>query len=79
MITFGGEIIIGMVAVGFGSCLAAIGWLVKRSVVQGSDLAVIKQQVNPEGAPALRDILWDLRMEISRNGIIPNRPTNPGA
>ncbi|MGH7238780.1 MAG: hypothetical protein ACREHG_01810 [Candidatus Saccharimonadales bacterium] len=47
------------------SLIATIGWIVRKLMVHDSALAVLIAAVNPPGDKSLRDLLYELKIQVA--------------
>jgi len=50
-----------------GSLVATIGWIVRKLMVHDSALAVLVAAVNPPGDKSLRDLLYELKIQVAEH------------
>lgn len=48
-----------------GALLATIGWIVRKLMIHDSALAVLVAAVNPPGDKSLRDLLYELKVQVA--------------
>lgn len=48
-----------------GALLATIGWIVRKLMIHDSALAVLVAAVNPPGDKSLRDLLYELKIQVA--------------
>jgi len=50
-----------------GALIATIGWIVRKLMVHDSALAVLVAAVNPPGDKSLRDLLYELKIQVAEH------------
>ena len=54
-----------IIAIIGGALFATIGWILRKLNMHDSALAVLVQQVNPPGDKSLRDLLYELKIQVA--------------
>ena len=60
--------VLAVIATILGTALiATIGWIVRKLMVHDSALAVLVAAVNPPGDKSLRDLLYELKIQVAEH------------